>query len=121
MMVRALEQIQKKKEGYFQMYTIDCAEEGMDQELPYCTADNRAKLPALLFTKPALNNKDEATGKVNEAEMISYQGALDEKSLYTFMSPLLRTFSRELKTEKDLRRFQMDFPNTPRVIYYTNK
>ena len=58
-----------------------------------------------MFTKPSLNLKDEETGKINEAQMVPYQGGLDEKSLFNFAVPLMPTFSQQLRNIKDLRKF----------------
>ncbi len=59
-----------------------------------------------MYSKPSLNIKDEDTGKVNEAEMVPYQGGLDEKSLFSFAVPLMPAYSQQLRNLKDLKNFE---------------
>ena len=56
-----MREIGNKREGYFRVNYIDCNEvdEGAMARLQYCTPENRNRRPALMFSKPKLNVKDE--------------------------------------------------------------
>jgi hypothetical protein len=40
------------------------------------------------------------------ASVKQYQGALDDKSLFNFAVPLMKTYSVELKNARDLKKFE---------------
>ena len=64
--------------------------------------------------------KDE-DGKMNQAEQVPYQGGLDEKSLFNFAAPLMPIFSEELRTVKDLKKFEEKYEKAVKIYYYTDK
>lgn len=81
-----MEEIAKRKEGFFKMVTIDCNtdDEKVVKSFPYCSKDIRSKLPALNYLEPVLNPVDPETGEKKEPRNVQYQGQLQEKALYEF-------------------------------------
>lgn len=117
-----MEQIAAKRNGYFGVKLVDCNTDDKDvaKNFIYCQDDTRPQLPALMFSEPSLN-PHEASTTPGSAPMKQFQGALDEKSLFNFAVPLMKTFSIELRTVKDFNKFQNSLPGTPKIIYFTDK
>ena len=73
-------------------------------------------LPALMATQPMLNLKDNPQPSLNP-----YQGQLDQKKLFNFAVPFMPVYSIEIKNQKDLKKFQESYPDTPKIVYFTDK
>ena len=119
---QAIEQIGRKRKGYFDVKLLDCNTEDpmVAQSFIYCQDPYREQLPALMFSEPSLN-PHEASPTPGSAPMKQYQGALDDKSLFNFAVPLMKIYSIELRTMKDFNKFQNSLPGTPKIIYFTDK
>ena len=74
-----------------------------------------------MFTEPNLNAYNPTTGELNQAKQHQYQGKLDEKSLFDFVTPLIKGFSSNLKKVQQWNSFSKANQQVPTILYFTDK
>ena len=58
-----------------------------------------------MFSEPNLN-RDPNSEEKSIASVKPYQGPLDDKNLFNFAVPLMKTYSSELRTSRDFKKFE---------------
>lgn len=89
-----MKNIAEKRKGYFKVFMLDCNtdDESVLTEFAYCSDENRKLLPALIFSDPVLNSHEQK--QINPLSSVKqYTGPLDDKGLFNFAVPLMKTYS----------------------------